>query len=438
MSRKFLFVSCLLIVLVQAFGIHHVLRRDEMGRPGEDIVNEHHDLRVLVHQLREEKAPIWKWFVSDWPLYNGLYRPMPTLSVALDDVLFGDDLNKYKIQNWLIALTCSFALFWFVWELFRLKWLSLGCSVLYGAWQSGIENAIPIEWIALGCGIIIAVYGIVFGRPSGLKWALVAAAIVYLGREYALVLQHRDVTAQPFDFRTIAWPVGRTATLMTLFALVSLAAYCRYERLRKPTYIIVSIVALILAFCSYEQAVVIPALLLACGLALRVQGVTARWSFHLFFWAVLGLYLWLHLSHLQVDSPYRMQAVRGYAGGVRDITVWLFPSYFHFSFLRQIFEPNLGVAVLVQETYVKAVADTCGNLCALIIARKRWLYVGFGLIAAVGSYAPMAFLHPLSHYFHLPLAMRAIFVISLSWACFERLRELETKRHLPARSAEFA
>lgn len=430
MLRKFGFLSLLAIIIVQAFGLQQVLRHDDMGVPGDLQVNEHHDLRELVRGLREERAPAWKWFVSDWPLHNGFYRPIPTLSVAFDDSLFGNDLNKYKIQNWVIALACSFGLLWFVWELFRLPWLALGSSVLFAAWQSGVENWLPIEWLALAIAVVIAIYGIVFGRPSRFAWVLVAGAIAYLGREFALVLQAADIGGRTFDYRTIAWPVGRTATLMTFFALISLAAYCRFERNRCNWASLGALLALALAFCSYEQAVVIPALHLACAIALRVQGVAVRWAWHIFPWAILALYASLHLTYLQVDSKYRMQAARGYFGGIRDIVVWLFPSYFGFRFINQVFDPNISIAVFALERYWKALADVAANIFGLVVARKKWVYTGFGLLAAVGSYAPMAFQHPFSHYFHLPLAMRAIFVASLSWICFEWLRELVKKKQL--------
>jgi hypothetical protein len=436
MPRRFLLISLLAIFIVNCVGLHHVVRYDDMGLPGQEKRDENHDLRVLVGRLRDEGAPVWKWFASDWPLYNGFYRPIPTISVIADDVLFGDELNKYKIQNWIIGLLCSLLLFWLVWELFRDAALAAGSSLVFSYWQSGIDNLISgaihvrgaVYWLAFGTAVFVAIYGLAFGKGARLKWLLVAGAIGYLGREYALALQWTDVTQQPFDYRSIGWPVGRTATLMTMFALMSLASYCRFERTRSNLFAVLALIALILAFCSYEQAVVVPALLLGCAIALSLQTVRVRWLWHVVPWATLGLYLWLHLTHIEPDSRYRKQAARGQSGGLRDTLTWLFQSNRDLRFLKQIFEPSIGLAVFAMELYWKALFDLVANVCGLTIATRRWLPAFFGLIAAVGSYAPMAFQHPLSHYFHLPLAMRSIFVVALTFGCIEMLRELSKER----------
>ncbi len=429
MSRSFLIIACLAITLVSAAGLDHVFRHDDMGYVGLDRVDDHHDQRVLLQQLRSEGSPITKWFVSDWPLYNGFYRPLPTVSFAIDDAIFHSDLNKYKIQNWLIAFASSLVLLWLVWELFYDRALAAGSAIVFAAWQNGLENWLPLYWLLLSLGLLIAIYGLAFGASRRLWWLVCAGAVIFLGRELSLVLQSSDINQRSFDFRVVGWPVGRTATLMTLFSLSSLFAFCKYERLRRPQWAILSIALLAMAIGSYEQVVVVPALLLACAIALRLQSVSVRWVWHVIPWVMIATYIWLHQAFLEVDSRYRGQAMRGIRGGIRDIIGWIFPARRDLPMLAQVFEQYIGIYALAMELYWKALVDFLANVCGLIVARRRLLQASFGLLCAVGSYAPMSFQHTLGHYFHLPLAFRAIFVVALLLATFELLLSLHRSRN---------
>ena len=177
---------------------------------------------------------------------------------------------------------------------------------------------------------------------------MVAAALSLLAaRELSNSLDVVDIVSMDLSYRAIGWPVGRTATMATMFILPCVAAYCRWERGRKGKYAILAIACLVLAMMCYEQVVVAPALLLGSAIALRVQGVSVRWFWHLIPWAILGTYLFMH-SQLLPKTRYQDQAYRGTGGGLRDVLLWLFPGSFELKFLPTFFSKEIGIyAILI-------------------------------------------------------------------------------------------
>jgi hypothetical protein len=47
-----------------------------------------------------------RWLFGDWLLENGFYRPISSLSIALDYALYGEAGWGFRLTNWLLmALT---------------------------------------------------------------------------------------------------------------------------------------------------------------------------------------------------------------------------------------------------------------------------------------------------------------------------------------------
>lgn len=204
---------------------------------------------------------------------------------------------------------------------------------------------------------------------------------------------------------------------MTLFVLPCLAAYCKYERTKRARWSVLSIVCLVLAFLSYEQTVVVPAALLACAVVLHTQGLRIKWTWHFIPWLMLFYYLAFHRTFLQ-DTRYKKQAYRGTSGALRDVWAWMFPATFFTKFYDSYLNREIGLLFVVLSGFWMMLAHVWSNICALMVGRRDWVPVFFGWAVSIGTFLPMAFQHPLSHYYYLPLVFRSIFVtwlIALLW-----------------------
>jgi hypothetical protein len=404
-TRTHWVLAILLIGAFHAYGLRH------FGTPIPfEEHTEHHDAVIMVQRIEEAKNP-WKWFVSDWPLYNGFYRPLPSLAFELDHALFGTNLVRFLILNHLVAIACSFLVTWFAWELFRRPGASVACGAVFAAWQAGVQEALPVATIGWLTALSLVARALLQDRGSTVRWLVVAGIVAYAFRELSAELALADSTRQSFSYRVIGWSPGRTATILTLFALLCCAAYCRFERERQARWCVVSLIALVGAFLSYEQCVVVAPILLACGIALALQGVRVRWWFHALSWVLTLAYVALHRTFLPPNTRYRMQAARGAAGGIRDIVRFLFPAsrdaYILWSSL------DVGPALFMLPLPYAAAAQLAANSIAWVQARRQWLPLVFGLVVSTGAYAPMSFQHFLAHYYHLPMAIRAILVVWL-------------------------
>jgi hypothetical protein len=59
------------------------------------------DTRVILQRLQQPHS-VWAWFVGDWVLGNGFYRPLPSVLYQMDYWLWGDDLLRWKWTNGLL------------------------------------------------------------------------------------------------------------------------------------------------------------------------------------------------------------------------------------------------------------------------------------------------------------------------------------------------
>lgn len=425
MARTHWVLAILLIGAFHAYGLRHFGR----AIPFEEGT-EHHDAVIMVQRIQEAGNP-WKWFVSDWPLYNGFYRPLPSLAFELDHALFGENLVRFLIFNQVVAVACSFLVVWFVWELFRRPGAAVACGAVFAAWQAGVQDAVPLATIGWLTALSLVVRALFQDRAGLLRWVVVAAVVAYAFRELGAEIADADVTGQSFSYRALGWSPGRTSTILTLFTLLTAAAYCRFERERQAKWCVVSVVALVGAFLSYEQCVVVAGILLACGIALAVQGVHVRWWFHGVAWLLTALYVLLHRAYLPPDTRYRLQASRGVVGGVRGIVRFLFPASRDVVILWS--NLSIGVALFLIPLPYATVAQIIANTVTWVKARRQWLPLVFGLVVSTGAYAPMSFQHFLAHYYHLPMAMRTILVVWLFILAWELSLSAASRQETQAR-----
>ncbi|MCH8274099.1 MAG: hypothetical protein IH851_04855 [Armatimonadetes bacterium] len=414
------------VLAVNLWGLALVLRPGDLwGDPA------NRDLQALLETTREEPGLV-RWFLGDWPLGNGFYRPLPSLTFKLDDLLHADNLRGYRFTNWLICAGCSFLLVWFVWEVLRSRRCAIGCGALLAAWQSDLVLFLPMEGASWAVAAVLVVYGLVYGRSG--RWCFLAAAaiVVLVGQEMQAALPYREIDSQTLGFRVIEWPPGRTATLMTLFGLTSLGAYCRFEREGLVGWGLLSLAALTAALGCYEQAAVLPAALLGCAVTLRFQGVSVRWLWHLMPWTLVGAYLFLHTALLPADTSYRVQQARAVSGGIRDLAIWLFRPVRPAIDTKVLIAPEIGFAVVVLSGFWLNLARVLAYTAAYFEARRAWLPILFGLLGSTGAYAALAFQHPFAHYFYFPFAFRTVFVAALIALAWKTVVTGASRRALPA------
>jgi hypothetical protein len=376
------------------------------------------------------------WFAGDWPLGNHFYRPVSTLAFEMDNRLYGDAAWGYGLTNVLLCVACTLLLFWFLRELTDRPVLTGAATFIFAAWQTGYE--MPLATLADGL-VLLAIVGGLWRHGFRIRaWAPAAFVALQVGVQLRM--------AEPLGYRTIGWLPGRTATVMTVFALLALAAYARYERLSaerrlpEPTpldppatrntvvgvfkprgtvlWVALSVVATLLAFGSYEQAVMLPAILLATAFTLRWQGYRVRWGWQGVFWATLAGYLVIrHKLVPSAPSGYQLQQFRTGPGVWLDLGNYLLPCFYHVATFR-VWADALPVTLLTVQPWNAALAVVT-DVVSIVQTRRRWIFAFAGWGMSFLAFLPMAWVKPFEHYHYWPLALRSLFVATLGWIALE-------------------
>jgi hypothetical protein len=393
------------------------------------------DTQVLLAAIRERQNPL-SWFVGDWPLGNHFYRPISTLFFEMDNALYGDRAWGYGLTNSLLAVGCVLLLFWFVREFTDSPLFATAAAALFAIWT--------VDWSVFGwlrpILQLLPFAALIVLLPGRRIWPGILLAFVTL---YALF----EVQGlQPLGFRMIGWIPGRTASVMTFFALISLAAYARYERLfsrRDPApydpleppatrttiltgppakweraWVGVSILALALALGSYEQAVMLPAALLGVAVSFRLRRFRPRWGWQAVFWSLLVGYLLLRAAVVPSEvSGYQQQQFRSGPGVALDLADYAFPAASRVYLGVLSFERSW--VLLVVPLFWATLLGLISNLLAYFALRRKWHLALTGWALSLIAFLPMAWLKPFDHYHYWPMAMRSIFVVSLFWVLWE-------------------
>ena len=402
------------------------------------------DTAFLISKLNQYQNP-WRWFTHDWPLENHFYRPISTLTFEFDNRFHPGSGDGFGLTNALICVLATLALYWFLCEVKRSIPVALVGTWLFATWTLGghfLGTVIPyivsvIPWLFL----VIILWRMNSERKF--KWELLWVAIG------GFFVWNRIVDVQPdMSPRSMYWLPGRTATSMTIFALIALASYVRFERLGalvRPEkeagatdppatrssnqrgepqnhwgWFLVSCAATAMALATYEQAVMIPSLIFILGVWLWVHGLQTRFSFQIFFWAILVAYLVYRVQIIPVQpSGYQKQQFRHGSGLWIDIFNYICPGLFGlFAAWNAI---TTGFLALLTDSVWTPLAYFSANVSAWVSIRKTWLKPTITLSLALFSYLPMAFLKQFGHYHYFPEALLTLFVITLFEAYWPRL-----------------
>ncbi len=392
------------------------------------------DTKVLLEKIRETQDPM-AWFTGDWPLENHFYRPISTLSFEFDNAVHGSNPAGYALTNAILAAACILLFFWFLRELTDVPWMAGTATILFGLWHF---QQSPLGWLptAMMWAAGLVWLGLLRGFRNFWPVLLASLGLVFLAMQFGPM--------EPIYQIMLGWIPGRTASVMMVFVLISLAAYCRYERLTagrmpapEPTaedlpatkstaatasagkapwlWLGVSVFGLILALGSYEQAVMLPASLLGVAIIFRLHHRRKpHWAFHAINWAVLFGYLALRSAVLpDTASSYQEQQFRTGPGVLLSLADYLLPGL---QPLQQFWiVATVGILMALQANFWLPLIEAGGWLAAWGSAwrdRRRWLTLGM-LLLSFFAFLPMAWLHQFGHYHYWPNAMRSLYIVLL-------------------------
>jgi len=406
---------------------------------GNDLLKDS-DTAFLLMKLGERKNP-WSWFLGDWPLENHFYRPVSTLVFEFDQWIHPNYGTGFGLTNAVLCCLCTLALFWLVTEL-RESWMMGALAAwLFTGWtlrqDLGLINL--LGWALLGVCVVT-----LFIRPS--NWLTLLGA--FLAGSY-VILEISGVagvsSSRSLGQDTLHWIPGRTATTMTVFVLIALAAYVKFERLganRLPAsapgpldlpatrttkvaatdakpgwqswcWLIVSLLATALALGSYEQAVMIPFLIFVIAFALRKERVEVRWWVQTGFWALLVGYIVLRTQIIPITpSGYQKQQFRSVVGSLFSLGDYIASPFLA---LPAAFDTVLmeWTMLFLTTSPFFAIKGVASNVMMWISMKRAWLWPLVGVLLSAISFAPMSLLHQFGHYHYLPMALRTVGVIAM-------------------------
>jgi len=132
------------------------------------------DTAVMLDAVKQHGA--LRWLVGDWLLENGFYRPVSSLSIALDYALYGEASWGFRLTNWLLMLLTALG----AWALARAyarlagnpsaEWLALGVGVALSLQQTGLTSVVAkwSAWWFVGAAVGIVASGKVL--PPSLRF----------------------------------------------------------------------------------------------------------------------------------------------------------------------------------------------------------------------------------------------------------------------------
>ena len=386
-----------------------------------------------------------RWLFGDWLLENGFYRPISSLSIALDYALYGEAGWGFRLTNWLLMILTVLG----AWALVRAharlvgtpyaEWLALGVGVALSLQQIGLTSVVA-KWSAWW--FVAMVVGAVWGvrvwvqqkawypptpgpspplargervRVRGDSEVQASSLRVYLQLLLALgaLFWGFDRLLATEYTRLVTWVPSRTALLGTMFGVWAMYALLRGATERRWGWLALGGGLYLLALGSYEQPITLVAVVGA--LAFWQRREWGGWGARAFTVAALcgALILALRFALLPAEpTTYQRQQLRSsLSGPVLSYLTELLPPVGQWQYWRAV---GLQLEVLLVD---KAGWDhLVGTLLYLgvLVAVWRWrgLLGGAWLWHAL-AFSPMAFLHFFEHYMYLPQLGKTLFDVGL-------------------------
>jgi hypothetical protein len=402
-----------------------------------------------------------RWLFGDWLLENGFYRPVSSLSIALDYALYGEAGWGFRLTNWLLmALTAIGA-----WALVRAyarlvgnpyaEWLALGVGVALSLQQTGLTSVVA-KWSAWWFVWMVAVVWVIkIVLPPSLRFpplregnrvgagsplrreesqigavppagrrnlkegvqVILALGALFWGVDRLLATEYA---------RLITWVPSRTALLGTMFGVWAMYALLQGASGRRWGWLVLGGVLYLLALGSYEQPITLVALVGALAFWQRREwgGWGARAFAVAAACAVLVFALRFALLPAEPTTYQRQQLRSSLSGPVFTYLTELLPPAGQWQYWRAV-GAHLEV-LLVDKTGWDHLMGTLLYLGVLAaVWRWRGLLGGAWLWHAL-AFLPMAFLHFFEHYMYLPQLGKTLFDVGLiAWGIRQLGVELE-------------
>ncbi|GIV05382.1 MAG: hypothetical protein KatS3mg016_0957 [Fimbriimonadales bacterium] len=361
------------------------------------------DTRVILQRLQQPHS-IGAWFVGDWVLGNGFYRPLPSVLYQVDYWFWGANLLAWKWTNGLLATLNALLVVEFGWALSGRRALALLAGGVFTYWQTGLlpEPPLWLGWAGLTAGVL---WGWRTGDwRRGALWGCIAYTLVV---ELRFLLTLPDIHQQTFAYRAMGWIPARTATLMTLFALLALTGACVYARTGQVRWAALGLLGFLGALLSYEQAVGLPILMGLCALSVsRQRGAIPRaWLLPSLCLCLLIPYFAFYRTHIPTDTEYHQQRLKRFTTLPGTALYWLIPT-------GRDAVMQLDVARIAPFNWVMPAFWLAQlGLVAYLVALREGLRTRLGWVGWQGSllaYAPLMPVLPLMHYYYFPAVLRAL------------------------------
>jgi hypothetical protein len=402
-----------------------------------------------------------RWLFGDWLLENGFYRPVSSLSVALDYALYGEAGWGFRLTNWLLMILTVLGAWALVRAYARLagtpyaEWLALGVGVALSLQQIGLTSVVAkwSAWWFVGAVVGIVASGKVLppslrfpplregnrvgaGSPLRREESQIGA-VPPAGRgnlkEGVQVILALGALFWGFDrllateyTRLIPWVPSRTALLGTMFGVWAMYALLRGATERRWGWLALGGGLYLLALGSYEQPITLVALVGALAFWRRRDwgGWGARAFAVAAACAVLVFALRFALLPAEPTTYQRQQLRSSLSGPVFTYLTELLPPVGQWQYWRAV-GAHLEV-LLVDKAGWDHMVGTLLYLGVLVaVWRWRGLLGGAWLWHAL-AFLPMAFLHFFEHYMYLPQLGKTLFDVGLiAWGTHRLGVELE-------------
>jgi hypothetical protein len=409
------------------------------------------DTAVMLDAVKQHGT--LRWLFGDWLLENGFYRPISSLSIALDYALYGEAGWGFRLTNWLLMILTALG----AWALVRVyarlagtpyaEWLALGVSVALSLQQTGLTSVVA-KWSAWW--FVAMVMGAVWGvrvwaqqkawypptpgpspplargervRVRGDSEVQASSLRVYLQLLLALgaLFWGFDRLLATEYTRLITWVPSRTALLGTMFSVWAMYALLRGASQRRWGWLVLGGVLYLLALGSYEQPITLVALVGV--LAFWRRRDWGGWGARAFAVAVACAMLVFALRFALLPAEptaYQRQQLRGsLSGPVFTYLTELLPPVGQWQYWRAV-GTHLEV-LLVDKTGWDHLVGTLLYL-GVLAAVLRWRgLLGSAWLWHALAFLPMAFLHFFEHYMYLPQLGKTLFDVGLIACGMQRL-----------------
>lgn len=382
----------------------------------------------------------WRWFLGDWLLENGFYRPISSCSIALDYTLYEEAAWGFRLTNWLLMILTALGAFFLVRAYARLvqypspDWLALGVATAISLQQTGLIAKLgnwSAWWFVTAAALLIGFrHGLRIPRfaqkdknpsqPDQLPHTVEPEPPTVTNRRWVALLIAVGALFWGFDrlmethyMRLILWVPSRTALLGTAFSVWAVYWLLQGVSTRCGRWFGLGGVFYLLALGSYEQPITLVPIVGALALWRRREW--GAWG-----WKACGtvalasmLILALRVSLLPTEpTRYQQQQLRSsLTGPISTYLTELIPPAGQWQYWASI-GVNLEVLLVDKRGWDNLVGALLYLGVLGAIGRNRALLGGAFVWHAL-TFLPMAFLHFFEHYMYLPQLGKTLFDVGL-------------------------